>query len=227
MIALLVVVLLAAAAAVYVIVSPDAGIRWALGGEESREAVETAAASEAAGADGRERPAAEEPAPDAQPSLARPATPPPPPAPPAGTDTGEGSAATAREEVPEEAAPQPEAVAPFTRVQNITWTDTAGGTEVTLHLDGSVREWDYSNLRLDAPPPRHLVRISGVDAPFPRPAIPVGGDLLRQIRVGYHPKPGGDELHVVLDLADPAVVVEGSEAEDREIRLFLSRRAGS
>ena len=56
--------------------------------------------------------------------------------------------------------------------------------------------------------PRVLVRLSGVSEPFARAAIPAGTAELAAVRAGYHEKPGGNELHVVLDLAASGVRVE-------------------
>jgi hypothetical protein len=115
---------------------------------------------------------------------------------------------------------------PFTRVQNITWEDRRDELLITIHLDGAVEEWDYAHARLEAPP-RELIRIRGVRERFPRSTIPVAAGFVQRVRTGFHPKGRStrdeDELHVVLDLEDPAVFLERSEAGNREIRLYLTR----
>lgn len=146
---------------------------------------------------------------------------------PARPGPGQGAARRAspeppsRKTVPVPPAPEEE---PFTRVLNITWEQLEGELLVTIYLDGSVREWDYSHVRVGSPPPRELVIIRGVREPFARKNIPVAAAMLDQIRVGFHPKRGGNELHVVLDVARPTVYLERMEASDREIRLYVTVR---
>jgi len=113
---------------------------------------------------------------------------------------------------------------PFTRVLNITWEQLEGELLVTIYLDGAVREWDYSHVRVGSPPPRELVIVRGIREPFARTNIPVAAAMVDQIRVGFHPKRGGNELHVVLDVARPTVYLERMEASGREIRLYLTVR---
>lgn len=48
-----------------------------------------------------------------------------------------------------------------------------------------------------------MVRILGVSQGFGRNQIEVNGRGVRQIRIGYHRKPRGNELHVVMDLSSP------------------------
>lgn len=123
--------------------------------------------------------------------------------------------------VPVPPAPEEE---PFTRVLNITWEQLDGELLITVHLDGAVREWDYSHVRVGSPPPRELVIIRGVREPFGRKTIPVAASMVDQVRVGFHPKQGGNELHVVLDVARPTVYLERMEASGREIRLYVTVR---
>jgi len=136
--------------------------------------------------------------------------------------TGPG-ATTSAATAPSEPLPQEPDGAPFTRILNITWDQRADQVVVTIHLDGVVREWDYSLVRINAPPPRELVRLRGASQPFPRTTIPVAADLIERIRTGFHPRDGANEIHVVLDLASPDVEVERSEAVGDEIRLYLGR----
>ncbi|MFP3939534.1 MAG: TIGR02266 family protein [Thermoanaerobaculia bacterium] len=131
------------------------------------------------------------------------------------------------QEPPPQPAPEPQpAPAGFSRVLNVVWEARGDELLVTVHLDGAIQEWEYSVTRVGAPPPRDLVRIRGVDRPFPRPAIPVDHPLLERVRLGFHPEERENELHVVLDLPREMVGVERSEAVGDELRLYVSPTGG-
>lgn len=155
--------------------------------------------------EGAEPPAAPVVAPDPAPEAPRVESPSPP--------TGDGAPVAF---VPEEE--------PFTRVLDIIWEELEDGLLVTLQLDGAVREGDVSHVRIDAPPPRELVKIRGVREPFARSGIPVAAAAVDRIRVGFHQQGVESELHVVLDLARPEVGLERVEASGREIRLHVTAR---
>ncbi len=129
--------------------------------------------------------------------------------------------ATATAMAPTEPLPAEPDDQPFTRILNITWQKQGDQLLVTIFLDGEVREWDYTLVRINAPPPRELVRLRGAKEPFPRTTIPVDSDLVERVRTGFHPRDGEDEIHVVLDLSSPDVVLQRSEAVGDEIRLYL------
>jgi hypothetical protein len=78
----------------------------------------------------------------------------------------------------------------------------------------------YSPLRIDRGP-RGVVKLHGVERPFTPNRLPVDTPQVRQIRVGYHPAPEGGELHLVLDLASPEVVLLAAEGGGRSLRLLL------
>lgn len=92
---------------------------------------------------------------------------------------------------------------------------------VTLVADGAIARWDH--LRLDSGNPRELVRLYGVSRPYAHNRVPADGRELRQIRTGYHRDAGGDQLHVVLDLATPDVRLVGTEEEEGRLSLRLRR----
>lgn len=124
---------------------------------------------------------------------------------------------------PRETAPAPApSGAPFSRVLNVIWEPQGNDLLLTIFLDGRVEEWQYSVARL-ASPPRELVRIQGVKQPFARTEIDVTSPLAERIRIGFHPELRGSELHVVVDLAGPRVVLDRSEAVGQEIRLYFAR----
>lgn len=136
--------------------------------------------------------------------------------------------------VPEAAAAQPApapasepakpAGPPATFVERITWEEASGGTDVILWGNGALRSDRFTRDRLAGNPPRELIKLTGVERPFPGSRVVVGtGDVL-QVRVGYHPKAGGNELHVVLDLAHPSVQVTGVEEGEDRLRIHLQRQ---
>ena len=88
----------------------------------------------------------------------------------------------------------------------------------------AIRAESFTRTRLDGNPPRELIRISGIRRQFPQARVVVGIPEVLQIRVGYHPDKGRGELHVVLDLARPNVVVAGVEPGENRLRIRLQRK---
>ena len=60
--------------------------------------------------------------------------------------------------------------------------------------------------------------------PFPATRVAVGTGEVKQIRMGYHQKARGNEQHVVIDLADPAVQVTRIEAREKHLRIHLQKQ---
>lgn len=131
--------------------------------------------------------------------------------------------------------PSPRAVEPIpavaedagpaiTRLENITFKQAGGGTEIILQGDGAIRAESFTRTRIDGNPPRELIRLSGIRRQFSKPRVVVGTPEVLQVRVGYHPEMGRGELHVVLDLARPNVVVAGVEPGENQLRIRLQRK---
>lgn len=110
----------------------------------------------------------------------------------------------------------------LTALERITFEQAGGGTDVILWGNGAIRPEVYDQSRI-GDPPRELVRLIGISRPYPATKVAVGSGEVRQIRVGYHQKSGGNELHIVIDLADPAVRVTAIEARENHLRLRLRR----
>ena len=139
-------------------------------------------------------------------------------------------------EVVQRKAPEPAPVAPIavetpppapagpalSVLERITFEPAGGGTDVILWGNGAIRPEVYDQSRI-GDPPRELIRLSGITRPYPSTKVPVGTGEVRQIRVGYHEKSGGNELHIVVDLADPAVRVTGMEARENHLRIRLRK----
>jgi uncharacterized protein (TIGR02266 family) len=237
---LLIVVVLVALAAAGLLLFPEVVDRWLLGDETRAELEEPAG-----GAAGRERTrVAGEPIIPVAPSEAVEPLAPPEEAAGAGAPEREGEEDPGEPEMGFfEPAPGPEPAPPpapaqaakvaepppapngaergFSRVLNVIWEPAGEGLTVTVFLDGPVQEWNYSVDRLETPP-RVVVRVQGVDRPFPRSAIPIGTELVERIRLGFHPERGESELHLVLDLATLEAEVR-TEAAGSEIRLHVAR----
>jgi len=123
-------------------------------------------------------------------------------------------------------APAPPLVAAgpaATAIERITFEPALGGTTVILWGNGSLRPESFKQISVDSPP-REVIQIRGVRRPFTPTRIPVGTSEVKQIRVGYHESPGGNELHVVLDLAGPRVKVASIEPDGQRLRILLQAR---
>ena len=127
------------------------------------------------------------------------------------------------------AAPSPAATAPASaaspasvgEIQKITWKQNPDGTDVTLWADGAFRRQDWAHFRIDADPPRELVKLYGIRHPFASTRLLAHTQQLLQVRTGYHDENRGNELHVVLDLTGSGVEVTGIEAEGEQLHIHL------
>jgi hypothetical protein len=128
-----------------------------------------------------------------------------------------------------EAAPAPAVPAALptgpalTALEKITWEPAAGGTDLILWGNGAIRPEVYDQSHI-GDPPRELIRLTGISRPFPTPRVAVGTPEVQQVRTGYHEKTGGNELHIVIDLADSSVKVTRIEAREHSLRIHLQRQ---
>jgi uncharacterized protein (TIGR02266 family) len=118
----------------------------------------------------------------------------------------------------ESAAP---ALPPATRLERITWQAGAGETELALEFDGAVRSGDYEILRVEGGAPREVIRLYGL-RPFAQPRFEVGSGEVLSVRTGFHNRPTGAELHVVIDLASAEMAVTGVQTGFRGLRIKIS-----
>lgn len=112
---------------------------------------------------------------------------------------------------------------PLSRLEKIDWRREGGELVVILRADGDFEAAGFNHLRLDDEPPRVLVRIRGVDRPFQPTTLAVGSPEVERIRIGHHRRPGGDQLHVVLDLTAPEVRLAAVEARGNRLVLRFAR----
>ena len=111
---------------------------------------------------------------------------------------------------------------PLTQVRLITWrpTEDGPGTHIILRGNGT---FDLDNLVQARLPSRLVLKLRHIDWPLRDPALNVDSPEVRRIRTGFHPKPGGNELHIVLDLVDDAVQVTDLRVEGTDVHIFLRR----
>jgi len=134
-------------------------------------------------------------------------------------------AATAPEATPAP-SPPPAAVPAgpaLTALEKVTFEQAFGGTDIVLQGNGTIRPEAYDESRM-GDPPRELIRLFGIARAYPVAKVAVGTSEVKQVRMGFHEKPGGNELHVVIDLAGPGVKVTRIEAKDNQLRIHLQRQ---
>jgi uncharacterized protein (TIGR02266 family) len=94
-------------------------------------------------------------------------------------------------------------------------------TEVVLEGDGIIRSSNFAQFRIDTGTPRELIRFKGIRHAYPATKVAGGTPELVQIRIGYH---SPDELHVVLDLTGPAIVVKSLDVSVSRLVIRLGRK---
>jgi uncharacterized protein (TIGR02266 family) len=153
--------------------------------------------------------------------------------PPSEPDPGSTDAVSEPVGAPESSAPTSRSGASsasqgseLTIIDAISWQEGPGWTEVTIDGDGPIVPASYTRLRLDDPTARELFRFKRIVRPFPEGRIPVASPQLLQVRVGYHHKPDGNELHLVFDLTNPAVHVVRVSREGSQMRIRLEVTGG-
>ena len=106
---------------------------------------------------------------------------------------------------------------PFRTVRDISARVAGAEVEIVITTDGRVDDGRYSYSRLPSGAPRELIRLRGLTQRFSQETIPVGIGAVRQVRTGWHRKPSGNELHVVIDLANGSAKLTGLRVEGSQI----------
>lgn len=106
---------------------------------------------------------------------------------------------------------------PFRTVRDISARVAGAEVEIVITTDGRVDDGRYSHARLPSGAPRELIRLRGLNERFARETIPIGIGAVRQVRTGWHRKSSGNELHVVVDLADGSAKLTGVRVEGNQI----------
>ena len=93
-----------------------------------------------------------------------------------------------------------------------------------MTADGPIQTGRYKYFRIDGAEPREVIKLMGVTRGYSPSQVNVGGPGLRRIRFGYHRKPGGNELHVVLDLVGQQWMVTEVQTAGSGLDLTLAER---
>jgi uncharacterized protein (TIGR02266 family) len=131
--------------------------------------------------------------------------------------------------VPAPAEPAPEPAPPARggagrRLLDLRWEQHPTGTRLVARFDGAVAAERVRSSRIGGDSPRQVVQLRGIAGNPPgAPWEPATPELVR-VRAGFHPSAEGGELHLVLDLADPAVRVASIEPAGEQLRIELVPR---
>ncbi len=109
-----------------------------------------------------------------------------------------------------------------TVVESIRWSREGRSTVVTIRLNAPISTAYFEVERIRQGAPREVIKIRGIERPYSAGVVPVGTDQVRQLRTGLHQSDSGSALHVVADLAGPAVAVLSVEPHERELRIVFS-----
>lgn len=102
-------------------------------------------------------------------------------------------------------------------VDSISWSETpGGGLQVTISCDGRFPQESLRGEPL-VNPPRHVIRLRGIERPYPFGQLNPGHPLLATIRVGFHKDKRPPELHVVFDLATGGAAVTEVRVENNQV----------
>ena len=156
------------------------------------------------------------------------AAPPRPPAPatpaastvPSADPSADPSAARAA--APSPAVPSP---ARAQRLVGINWNEAEnapGQTSLVLLGDGAFAAGTFSYSEIGGENPRLLIKLKGMDSPYRGPTPRGGGALVRGVRTGFHLTSNGNEIHVVVDLAQRGLKVVSLLPEGFSLTLRLA-----
>jgi uncharacterized protein (TIGR02266 family) len=120
-------------------------------------------------------------------------------------------------------APEPEPVTDrvASRVDEITADPETGRTVVAIRADGNVEDGVISVEKLTAPP-RILVRVRGITAPFRPYTIETTTAEVARIRIGHHESRRPPELWVVLDLTRTDVELDAVDLDGGVARIAVA-----
>lgn len=126
---------------------------------------------------------------------------------------------------PDTAAPPLDAATGARTIDRIAWQRRDGGVDVEIAGSGPIAPALVDHFRVGGERPRLVVRIAGVERPYARGDVAIGGALVERVRTGFHPAAAGDpgSLHVVFDLAAPGTAA-AVETVDGRVRVRFEER---
>ena len=119
-------------------------------------------------------------------------------------------------------SPPPTSTAGFRRLLGIDWETAPGGLLLSFSLDGEITADRYRHFRLGGDPAREVIQFRGIEQRFARNQMAVGGPGVEQLRIGFHRKSRGDEIHVVLDMQDAQARVSDITAAGSQLLVRIS-----
>lgn len=116
---------------------------------------------------------------------------------------------------------QPLVSGALTAIESIEVDENDRTTLVILSGDGPLRD-RVSHTRLEAKPPREVIRIAGIERPFESSVLtPTDSEAIQRIQVALHPRQGGSDLHIALELADPEIRVVRIQPRGNTLLVYL------
>ncbi|MEE8164129.1 MAG: glycosyltransferase family 2 protein, partial [Myxococcota bacterium] len=106
---------------------------------------------------------------------------------------------------------------PFDLVEGISWVDDAEQTTLFLATNGSIQPGSFEYLDLRSEPPRGVVKLIGIAAPFHPSTISMLTNHVLRVRFGFHPEHSPSALHIVADLRDARVGIESVEVQGQTL----------
>lgn len=121
-----------------------------------------------------------------------------------------------------ESAPPANPTAVATRIEEISWRESAAGTVVTLQANGRLEPSRVALIPM-ASPPRLLIRLRYIEARYRVYTMDVTTPEVSAIRTGLHPELDPPALYVVLDLTSPDVAVAEHGFDGSRLRVEVAR----
>jgi hypothetical protein len=122
-------------------------------------------------------------------------------------------------------APADDSAAGPGTIERIAWQRRDGGVDFEIDGGGPIAPSLVDHFTLGGERPRLVVRIAGVERPYTRGDLAVGGPLVERVRTGFHPAAAGaaGELRIVFDLTAPAAAAAVDVAGGR-VRVRFEER---
>lgn len=117
--------------------------------------------------------------------------------------------------------PSPTPTVEQQKIKNITWSVAGNKLIVLVESNKRFLEKNISTLSVRDDHPREVIKILDMGEPFSTLLMPVGQMGLTQIRIGHHKDATPPEMHLVVDLSDPKVLLEKIEVTMSILKLHF------